>query len=148
VILFFDTTVLVYAVGADHPLRDPCRSVVDAIGAGRLAGTTTIETIQEFAHVRAARRGRADAVRLARSYAALLAPLLRPDRDDLERGLDLFASTPELGAFDAVAAATVLNHDEIDALVSADNAFSKIPALQHADPATPGFTERWGSPSG
>ena len=43
-----DTTVLVYAVGADHPLREPCRAVVSGVESGRLTASTTIEVIQEF----------------------------------------------------------------------------------------------------
>ncbi len=58
--ILLDTSVLVYAVGGEHPLREPCRRVVNEIGAGRLAATTTVEVIQEFAHVRARRRGRTD----------------------------------------------------------------------------------------
>lgn len=48
-----DTTILVYAKGADHPLRDPCRRLIAAIEEGRVLATTTSEVIQEFVHVRA-----------------------------------------------------------------------------------------------
>ena len=43
--IVLDTTVLVYATGAEHPLRAPCRRVVTAVGDGRLAATTTAEAI-------------------------------------------------------------------------------------------------------
>ncbi len=43
-----DTTLLVYAVGTEHPLRDPSRKLIDAVAAGRVDATTTIEVIQEF----------------------------------------------------------------------------------------------------
>ena len=39
--IILDTTVLVYAVGADHPLRDPRRRVLVAHGEGRIEATTT-----------------------------------------------------------------------------------------------------------
>ena len=54
--IVLDTTVLVYAKGIDHPLRQPCRKLIDLIADGRIEATTTVEVIQEFVHVRARRR--------------------------------------------------------------------------------------------
>jgi len=61
-----------------------------ALSPRGLRATTTLEVIQEFAHVRARRRGRKDAVRHARAYADVFAPLLLPVGEDLDRGLALF----------------------------------------------------------
>jgi len=119
-----DTTVLVYAVGADHPLREPCRELIGAIAAGRLVATTTVEVLQEFVHVRARRRDREDAARLARDYLDLLAPLLVVGQDDLREGLRLYTRSDSLGAFDAVLAATAGRADAA-AIVSADEAFAE-----------------------
>ena len=55
-VIVLDTTVLAYAVGADHPLRAPCLRLVRAIAEGEVIATTTIEVIQEFAHAPARRR--------------------------------------------------------------------------------------------
>lgn len=135
-----DTTVLVYAVGAGHPLAEPSRSLVQAVGDGRIRATTTAEVIQEFVHVRARRRSRADAVRLGRSYAELLSPLLAVGRSTLERGLALFERFPELGAFDAVLAAAALEA-ETTALVSGDRAFAPIPRLPFVELSSPALRE-------
>ena len=135
--ILVDTSVLIYAVGAEHPLREPCRAVVAAIGAGSVAATTSFEVIQEFAHVRARRRGRRDAAQLARRYADLLAPLTTVDEADLAAGLDLFAEHERLGAFDAVLAAVVARRPHLTALVSADAAFAEVPSIVHYDPTDP-----------
>lgn len=135
--ILLDTTVLVYAVGADHALREPCRALMAAIGEGRIAATTTPEVIQEFAHVRARRRDRADAAALAESYATLLAPLVAVDAGDLGEGLRLFRDHAALGAFDAVLAAVVSRRPHITALVSADAAFGGVPGCRHLHPADP-----------
>lgn len=134
--IVLDTTVLVYAVGVAHPLREPCRVLIGAARDGTVAATTTVEVVQELAHVRARRRGRADATAVARNYAALLAPLLVVDTDDLRAGLDLFERHDGLGAFDAVLAAVAIRRGA-DALVSADGAFAGIEGLRHVDPTTP-----------
>src|SRR5437763_1534123 len=116
--ILVDTTILCYAVGDEHPLRAPCRRVLAAHGSGRIDATSTVEVIQEFTHVRARRRPRADAVMLARQYATALA-LIVTQPDDLDLGLTLLGAHPALGAFDSVLAAVAL-HRHADALISAD----------------------------
>ena len=133
--IVLDTTVLSYAVGTEHPLREPCRRLLAAHSHGLVEAMTTIEVIQEFAHVRARHRPRADAVALARHYRAAL-PLLMTRAEDLDLGLTLYDRYPALGAFDAVLAAVALNQ-HAEALISADHAFSAVPHLPWVDPATP-----------
>jgi predicted nucleic acid-binding protein len=137
-VILVDTTILVYAVGTEHRERQPSRRLIEAIGAGRVAATTTVEVIQAFVHVYARRRVRAAAVELARRYVTLLTPLLVVGERELDHGLELFASQAELGTFDAVLAATALAHGA-DALVSADQSFASVPGLAHVAPGSDAF---------
>jgi len=131
-VIVLDTTVLVYAVGDRHELRQPAQALVNAVGDGRVRATTTPEAIQEFAHVRARRRDRRDASSLAALYADLLSPLLEVGESDLREGLRLFERHPALGAFDAVLAATGLQRG-VDGLVSADTAFAVVKGLRFVE---------------
>lgn len=131
--IVLDTTVLVYAKGTDHPLREPCRRLISVLAAGAVEATTTVEVIQEFAHVRARRRDPAEAAARAGDYAELLSPLLPVGREQLDRGLEIFASIPGVGAFDAVLAAAALGADAA-AVASADRAFEAVPGLHHVFP--------------
>lgn len=133
--IVLDTTVLSYAVGEEHPLRAPCRQLLAVHGEGRIEASTTIEVIQEFTHVRARRRSRADAVALARQYVTAFTILLTTS-DDLDGGLTLFEQYPALGAFDAVLAAVARNRDA-EAIVSADRAFAQVSGLRWIDPGGP-----------
>jgi predicted nucleic acid-binding protein len=137
-VIVLDTTVLVYATGS-HPLRDPCRELISAIADRRVAATTTVEVIQEFARVRAGRRGRTDAAGLANDYAELLAPLLAVNDADLRAGLALFQRVERLSAFDAVLAAAALGVTAT--LVSADTAFGDIEELTHVVPDAGGVRD-------
>ena len=137
--IVLDTTVLVYAVGADHGLREPCRELIGAIADGRVPATTSVEVLQEFTHVRARRRGREDAARLARDYLDLLAPLLVVGEADLQEGLRLYTRSDRLGAFDAVLAATATRTSSA-ALVSADAAFAQT-GVRHIVPDARGVAE-------
>lgn len=138
--IVLDTTVLVYAVGTDHRLRDPCRELVRAVAAGEIEATTSIEVIQEFVHVRARRRGGTDAVRVGSDYAEILAPLLIVDASDLLSGLALFERGERLGAFDAVLAATASARGAT-ALVSADAAFRLASDVRHVIPDADGVAQ-------
>lgn len=136
--IVLDTTVLVYATGSEHPLREPCRRLVSAVADGRVAATTTVEVVQEFVHVRSRRRTRADAAELGAAYVRLLSPLLPVTQDDLLQGLQLFRTVEQLGAFDAVLAA-VARSRSAHALVSADTAFVAVPELTAVIPDAAGI---------
>ena len=131
--IVLDTTVLVYATGADHPLHDPCLRLLREVADGSLAATTTVEVLQEFAHVRARRRGRGDAVGLASQFADLLSPLLVVEESDLRHGLALYERSTKMGCFDAVLAATAIARGA-HALVSADSAFAEAEGLMVVQP--------------
>ena len=135
--IVLDTTVLVYAVGTDDPLRSPCVQLLEAVASQRIEATTTVEVIQEFCHVRARRRGREDAVRLARDFAYALSPLLSVDEARLAAALDLFATTPPLSS-DAVLATVTLDVGA-EALVSADRSFAAVAGLRHVLPDEAGI---------
>jgi len=138
-VIVLDTTVLAYAVGVEHPLQAPCRRLVRATADSEIVATTTVEVIQEFAHVRARRRDRKDAAELARDYIELLSPLLIVEETDLREGLRLFEENPGIGAFDAVLAAAT-HAAGADALVSADAGFSSIANIRHVTPDTDGIS--------
>lgn len=131
--IVLDATVLVYAKGEDHALRAPCRKLIEQIASREIEATTTTEVVQEFAHVRARHRDRGDAAALARDYADLLSPLLIVDGGALDAGLSLFAEARQIGAFDAVLAATAIEAGATH-LISADRAFSQLKDLDHVYP--------------
>lgn len=137
--IVLDTTVLVYAVGDQHRFQAPCRRLLSAVGAGEIVASTTPEVIQEFAHVRARRRPRADAVQLAEAYADLLAPLVVVDEQGLRAGLHLFGEHPQLGSFDSVLVATA-SALGVAAVVSADETFRDAAGVRHVVPDDDGIT--------
>ncbi len=137
--ILLDTTILSYAVGGEHPLRDPCRRLLQLARDGLVGARTTVEVIQEFAHVRARRHSRLDAVALAREYAQGLSPLVPTEVDDLLEGLEVFQGTPSVKAFDAILAATARRRGW--ALASADQGFAAVPGLVWLDPGSTAFID-------
>jgi uncharacterized protein len=134
--ILLDTTVLVYSRGADHPLQRPAEALLRAVGDREVQASTTVEVLQEFAHVRARRRDREDAARLTRDFATVLSPLTTANVADLHAGMDLFRRHESLGAFDAVLAACAARTSQ--RLVTADAAVVEAlgpAAINLADPA-------------
>ena len=134
--IVLDTTVLVYAVGGEHPLREPSRALIEAIADDQIEATTTVEVIQEFVHIRARRRGRSDAAERGRELLPLLSPLVAPGEAELAVALQLFTGHEGLGVFDAVLAATAMASGA-EGLVSADRAFADVRGLPYLDLAGP-----------
>lgn len=134
--IVIDTTVLVYAVGTEHPLKEPCRSLISS----RIDSlTTTAGVIQEFVHVWTRRRPRGDAVALASAYLTLLSPLLNVPEPAVHDALELLDKHHDLGAFDAVLAATA-RMAGCTALVTADRSFATIAGLTVVFPDAAGVS--------
>jgi uncharacterized protein len=130
----YDTSIFIYALGREHPYREPCREILRRAGTKELQGEASVDLIQELAHQRFRRTGdRAGAVEAARTVAALctLHPL---EPDDVLRGVGVFEDHPQLDARDAVFAALALNRG-IDAILATDRAFDDVDGLERIDPA-------------
>jgi predicted nucleic acid-binding protein len=118
--LLIDTSVLIFAAGdPHHPLKRPAVELVRRIVAGDIRATATPEVLQEFMHVRSRRRSRDNAVGWVERFAALLSPLLIVDEPVILRAATEFAARLEIGSFDAVLVALVLEAEDLE-LVTAD----------------------------
>lgn len=131
--LAVDTTVPIYALGAESPHRDACRVLLRAAADERVRLDASIGIVQEVAHVRSRRTGdRTESTRRAQRLLVVLNchPVEQPD---MERALMLFAAHPRLDMLDALHAATALNHG-IKTIVTADKAFDDVAGLRRLTP--------------
>ncbi|MEX2448804.1 MAG: type II toxin-antitoxin system VapC family toxin [Solirubrobacterales bacterium] len=130
----YDTSIFIYALGREHPYREPCREIARQASVGDLQGEASVDLLQELAHQRARRTGdRRDAAKAARSVAKL-AWWHSVEPADVQRGIDLFETHESLDAQDAVFAALAINRG-IDAILATDRAFDGVDGLERIDPA-------------
>lgn len=130
----YDTSIFVYALGGEHPYREPCREIVRRASAGDLQGEASADLLQELIHQRFRRTGdRADAAAATRDVAKLVW-LHQLEPADVQRGISLFETHPHLDARDAVFAAVALNRG-IDAILATDRGFEGVEGLERIDPA-------------
>lgn len=130
----FDTNIFLYAVGADHPYREPCRAILTLAREKSLAGDASIELIHEFAHLRMRRSGD---IRRSLAEAEDVASICRLhdfERRDLGMALQLIRRHQLPDFRDGIFAATALNRG-IDVVLSADSGFDVVDSLERVDPA-------------
>lgn len=130
----YDTSIFVYALGGEHPYREPCREIVRRAAAGDLQGEASADLLQELLQQRARRTGdRPGAAKSVRNVAKLAwwHPL---EPNDVQRGIDLYETHTGLDARDAVFVALALNRG-IDAILTTDRAFDGIDGLERIDPS-------------
>jgi hypothetical protein len=129
-VIVVDTTVLIYAVGADHPLAEPSPR---RRGGPRPRRRHHHRGGDPGAHPRAiastGSRRRGDA--RPQAFSELFAPLLVVDEVALAHGLELYLDHEAIGAFDSVLAAAAIGSGA-DALGSADRAFGAVSGLAFA----------------
>lgn len=126
--VLIDSGVILYAVGAEHDLRAPCRSVLEN---PNLTICASVEMIQEVVFHRMRVSERAEAVRVSQSWAQ--ACHLYPfDHDVLNTALTLI-ERHGIGGRDAVHAATAIVNG-IAEIVSPDKGFDGIEGLVRIDP--------------
>lgn len=130
----FDTGVFIYALGREHPYREPCRAILREVQERRLAAEASVELIHELAYVRLRQVGRrTDAARSAHAVRRSFA-LHTVEPNDMKRALDLWSEHERLDVRDAIFAAQALNRG-IDAILSPDTDFDGISGLERIDPA-------------
>ena len=132
--LFVDTAVLIYAAGAAHDLREPCRRILLEIGSGVLEATTSVEVVQEILHRYMSIRRPDVGRQLATETMDVFAPVLPVTHALMRRVPDLAERYPDLSARDLVHVATCI-HEGITEIVSPDRGFDQVTEVRRIDPA-------------
>jgi len=130
----YDTSIFVYALGGEHPYREPCREIVRKAAVGDLQGEAGADLLQELLHQRARRTGDRQGAAKATRQVSRLAWWHSVEPADVQRGIDLYETHEGLGAQDAVFAALAINRG-IGAILATDQAFDEVDGLERIDPA-------------
>lgn len=131
--VFVDTSIIMYAAGSDHPMREPCVRFMRAIDDREVEATTSVEVVQEILH-RFRAIDRLDiAAALSRSTLDTFAPVLPVTHALMRRVPDLADRYPRLAARDLVHVATCI-HEGITDIISTDRAFDSVREIRRIAP--------------
>jgi len=130
---FLDTCVPIYAVGKEHPYREPCARIVMAAAKGEIDVVIDAEVIQEIAYHFHAIKRRAAGLRLAESFLQIVDTVLPVRREEAARSLDLQHTHSSLSPRDAIHLA-VMEAAGLTRIVTVDRHFDRVPGIERVDP--------------
>ncbi len=127
--IFVDSNIPMYLVGAPHPNKDEAlRQVEDAIAADEVL-VTSAEVLQEILHRYTAIR-RPDAIQPAfDAVLGIVDEVLSVEAQDVERAKDLLAEPYVRSARDALHLA-VMERRGIKRIMTFDRAFDEVPWIE------------------
>ncbi|MBI5955459.1 MAG: type II toxin-antitoxin system VapC family toxin [Chloroflexi bacterium] len=129
-----DANVPMYAVGADHPLKQPCLAILRDIAEGEIQAVADSDVLQEILHRYTAIQQRRWGIEVVREFVRVVPNVLPVNKVDLLLALDLHAQFEALQARDSVHGAVMLNNG-IEMIITADRHFDVLPGLRRLDPA-------------
>lgn len=126
--IFVDSNIPMYLVGAAHPHKGDARRLLeDVIAAGERL-VTSAEVLQEILH-RYVAIDRRDAIQPAfDALVGVVDEVLDIGRRDVERARELVLGTPGLSARDALHAA-VMQREGITRILSFNAGFDELPGI-------------------
>lgn len=130
---FIDANVPMYAVGAEHPLKEPCLAILRSIADGELMAVTDVEVCQEILHRYTSLGERDQGLQVARLFIKVVPEILPITKEDLLLGLELHERYPSLQARDSLHAA-VMRNSGIQFIISADRHFDEVDEIERIDP--------------
>jgi predicted nucleic acid-binding protein len=127
-LIFVDSNIPMYVVGADHPNKHASRRLLERAIADGETLATDAEVLQEILH-RYAAIGRRDAIGPAFDALLGVVDVVHPiELADVSRSRRLLATSASLSARDALHVA-VMQRRDIDRILTFDVAFDAIPGI-------------------
>ncbi|MGH3998775.1 MAG: type II toxin-antitoxin system VapC family toxin [Pseudonocardiaceae bacterium] len=130
--MFIDTSVVMYAAGAEHPQRASCQLVLRRVADGDIDAVTSTEVVQEILY-RFARGRRDTGQRMARGVLDLFGDLIPVDRESIAGAVSFYATYPQLSAREVLHVATCVANG-ITEIVSVGTGFDAVAELRRIEP--------------
>jgi len=126
--IFVDSNIPMYLVGAEHPHKSDARRLLDRAVASKTPLVTDAEVLQEILH-RYTAIDRTDAIRPAfEVLLAIVEDVYPVEASDVERASDHVLSKRKLSARDAIHVAIMQRHS-VKQIMSFDSGFDSIPGF-------------------
>lgn len=122
---FIDANLIMYTIGSDHPLREPCRRTLSEIKNGSLEVVTDTEVLQQILYRFYSIKRYSQAEAAYQATVDICAEILPVTHIDMDLALELLKKYAGITPRDAVHAATMI-HNGIKEILSADSHFDLI----------------------
>ena len=128
-----DANVVIYALGRDHPYREPCRAIIKQLEERPHDYVVDTEMVQEILHVFSHKGDIKTGAEAVSRLLDLFPDVIPITGGEIGTATRLIGQPPQLSVRDAIHAAVVLEHG-LEGIVSADRAFDDVPGLRRYDP--------------
>ena len=129
-----DTNIVIYALGGEHPYRDPCKAVINQLEGRHHDYAVSAEMLQEVLSVFWNKRDLKTGIEAVNKLLAVFPSPIPITGADVALAVRLIEQSLGLSPRDAIYAAIVLGHG-LEGIVSADRGFDQVPGLVRYDPA-------------
>ena len=127
--IFVDSNIPMYLVGAPHPHKEDARLLVERAIRDEVRLVTDAEVLQEILH-RYTAINRKDAMQPALDALLGIVDVVHPiEREDVERAKDTLLGLPRLSSRDALHAAIMKRYD-IPEIMTFDTGFDGLPGIR------------------
>jgi uncharacterized protein len=132
-LILVDTNILMYAVGADHPHKNPSLDFLQKVADGRVEATIDAEVLQEILHRYRSLRRFDEALSVCQLARDLFPDVLPITGAVMDQAQIILSKSRTMMTRDAVHAAVVMVHD-MDAICSYDEHFDQIDVVRRVTP--------------
>ena len=127
--IFIDSNIPMYLIGATHPLKTTAERLVERYIAGKVAMVTDAEVFQEILH-RYTAIDRSEAIRPAFDWLRAVADdVFGIDMIDVDRAREIIVGKHGLSARDAIHAAVMERHG-VERILSFDSGFDGVRGIE------------------
>ncbi|MGR3316953.1 MAG: type II toxin-antitoxin system VapC family toxin [Candidatus Anammoxibacter sp.] len=132
---FLDANIIMYAIGKEHPLREPCRKTLNMIKIGKITTVTNTEVLQEIFHryfsINKPQIGE-EAYLAIKTFCSKILPVTL---HELDSTLILLKKYSSINTRDAIHAATMINNN-MKEIISTNTHFDDILEIKRIAPET------------
>lgn len=131
--MFLDSNLIMYSIGSPHPLRGPCKKVLEKIKFQEILGVTNTEVLQEILYRYFSIERRILGEIAYQSMTELCMDIFPVSVADTDKALEILKKVHAITPRDAVHAATMINNG-IKEIISTDPHFDLIQEIKRIDP--------------
>lgn len=124
-----DTNIILYSLGREHPLKEPCRRLVAKIASGEIAANIDVEVLQEVLYVYTYRNERAKGLAACRYLLDIFPNPFSVTKYGISTVITFMDKYPSLVSRDAIHAAVVVNNN-LKGIISEDSDFDMIKGIK------------------
>jgi hypothetical protein len=132
-VIFLDANIIMYAIGKEHPFRNPCRKILEQIKNGTIEVVSCTEVIQEILYRYFSLKMPEIAKEASLAVKTICSQIYPVTIEETDLALELLLNNPSIGTRDAIHAATMMNHG-INRILSTDSHFDSIAGIERVQP--------------